>query len=270
MDESKAFPFFLSSPSDGNTQTEEQRKEEQTKYKESCDKYILSGLNRNVTIKFLIEKLIGMGCMPPKGFMKCIDCGDKKAGAGFGVVEETVLPPSTSVDKDSISMEKFKREAKDRKKRQCQNEATLQDLQKQINAQNEGKVNLRLLPEIFLCQQHLVNEDHAHQSIVHELIHAIDLCRSKMDPINNCIHMACTEIRAENLSGECGAVREMINGRTSLKGFRGHGAECVKRRAVLSVQANPNCTEKAKDYVDAAFERCFKDTFPFDRHPNLR
>ena len=50
----------------------------------------------------------------------------------------------------------------------------------------------------------------------------------------------------------------------------GHGAKCVKRRAQLSVKANPNCADKAEEYVDAAFERCYKDTFPFDRHPNLR
>jgi inner membrane protease ATP23 len=45
--------------------------------------------------------------------------------------------------------------------------------------------------------------------MVHELIHAIDLCRTKMDPLNNCMHMACTEIRAENLSGECDWTREL-------------------------------------------------------------
>ena len=90
-----------------------------------------------------------------------------------------------------------------------------------------------------------------------------------MDPINNCIHMACTEIRAENLSGECSWLREMQNGRM-LTDFVGHGAKCVKRRAALSVKANPNCAEKAEEYIDAAFERCYKDTYPFDRHPNLR
>jgi len=50
----------------------------------------------------------------------------------------------------------------------------------------------------------------------------------------------------------------------------GHGAKCVKRRAALSVKANPNCANKADEYVDAAFATCYKDTFPFDRHPNLR
>jgi hypothetical protein len=59
------------------------------------------------------------------------------------------------------------------------------------------------------------------------------------------------------------------NGRMTTD-FLGHGAKCVKRRAQLSVKANPNCAEKAEEYVEAAFERCYKDTFPFDRHPNLR
>ena len=52
--------------------------------------------------------------------------------------------------------------------------------------------------------------------------------------------------------------------------FIGHGEKCVKRRAALSVKANPNCADKAEEYIDAAFERCYKDTYPFDRHPNLR
>ena len=101
------------------------------------------------------------------------------------------------------------------------------------------------------------------------LMIAIYFDRTKMDPINNCIHMACTEIRAENLSGECHWLRELQSGRM-FTDFVGHGEKCVKRRAALSVKANPNCAEKADEYVEAAFERCYKDTFPFDRHPNLR
>ncbi len=248
-----AFPFMLPSPLDESVAKAAEEKK-------TCDKYVLSGLTKDVTVQFLMERLIGMGCTPPSGFISCIDCGDRQAGAGFGVVEETVVPPLIS--------RADRKEADERRKRQCDNKSTMTDLQDQIKAQNEGKSKLRLLPEIFLCQQNIVSEEHARQSMVHELIHAIDLCRTKMDPINNCIHMACTEIRAENLSGECNAVREAINGR--IDNFKGHGAECVKRRAALSVKANPNCAEKAHEYVDAAFEKCFRDTFPFDRHPNLR
>ncbi len=127
--------------------------------KKTCDKYILSGLNQNMTVQFLIDRLISMGCSPPKGFIQCIDCGTTMAGGGFGVIEEQV----TTVN--------------DKKKKLSTPPCDQDYIKGKIQEQNEGKVNLRLLPEIFLCQNHLVNQEHAHQSIVHELIHAIDLCR---------------------------------------------------------------------------------------------
>ena len=87
--------------------------------------------------------------------------------------------------------------------------------------------------------------------------------------MNNCLQMACTEIRAENLSGECSNwMRELST--KKMDSFLGHQKECVKRRAILSVKANPKCEKKAKDAVDLVFDRCYKDTFPFDRHPNLK
>lgn len=231
------------------------REEEQAAYKKTCDKHVASGLSRNVTIQFLLQQLEKMNCQPPPGFIRCTDCGDKKAGAGFGVVQETVLQ-GTGDD-----------EAQQRLMSLPQCQRSLHDLKDQLQAHKEGTSSLKLKPEIFLCQQHVRNESHAHQSMVHELIHAIDMCRTKMDPLHNCIHLACTEIRAENLSGECSVMNEI--GRMNHK-FPNHGKVCVKRRAALSLQANPNCSERADEYIEAAFERCYKDTFPFDRHPNLR
>mmetsp|Transcript_20084 Transcript_20084/g.40899 ORF Transcript_20084/g.40899 Transcript_20084/m.40899 type:complete len:134 (-) Transcript_20084:1441-1842(-) len=70
---------------------EKEREQEQEAYKATCDKYISTGLRRNVTVQFLIDRLIKMGCTPPNGFIKCVDCGDKMAGGGFGVVEETII-----------------------------------------------------------------------------------------------------------------------------------------------------------------------------------
>mmetsp|Transcript_20961 Transcript_20961/g.61013 ORF Transcript_20961/g.61013 Transcript_20961/m.61013 type:complete len:208 (-) Transcript_20961:738-1361(-) len=192
---------------------------EQAKFRETCDSYVKSGLTRNVTIQFLINRLIGMGCDPPKGFIRCMDCGDKQAGGGFGVVEETVVESEKAGDgrvkegtgpqaSNSASSSHVKENVA-RRSGVAQCLRTDEDLRKQLDAQKEGKVRLKLLPEIFLCQQHLRNEEHAHQSMAHELIHAIDLCRTKMDPLNNCMHMACTEIRAENLSGECAWTKEL-------------------------------------------------------------
>lgn len=41
---------------------------------------------------------------------------------------------------------------------------------------------------------------------------------------------------------------------------------CVKRRAVLSVEANPSCKDRAmaERAVNEVWESCFKDTRPFD------
>lgn len=263
MDIGGSFPFQATRASSSTQVTPD----DTARYHETCSKYIESGFSRNVTIKFLMERLVGLGCEPPKGFISCIDC-PVRAGGGFGVVEESILPQKSH---ESKGYQKYKEEAEERKNRveKCGKGLTnFKELKDQIDAQDAGNAKLRLLPDIFLCQQHLVNQEHAHQSIVHELIHAIDLCRANMKPIDNCLHMACTEIRAENLSGECNLTQEMLKGKVGK--FRGHGAECVKRRATLSVQANPKCSSNSRRYVDAAFDRCFRDTFPFDRHPNLR
>jgi len=224
--------------------------------KAKCEQYVKNGLKRDVTVQFLYERLLQLGCKPPDDLIRCVDCGSKPVAGGFGVVEEIDVTPISNqsarkVDSASCTAQ------------------TQEEINKLIAKQKDGKATLKLLPDIFLCQQNIQNETHARESIAHELIHAIDMCRTKMDPINNCIHMACTEIRAENLAGECHWVRELQRGRMGTN-FVGHGAECVKRRAIRSVKANPNCAEKADEYVDAAFDRCFKDTFPFDRHPNLR
>lgn len=39
-------------------------------------------------------------------------------------------------------------------------------------------------------------------TLTHELIHTLDYCRAELD-WTNIHHLACTEIRAANLSGEC-------------------------------------------------------------------
>lgn len=146
-----------------------EREKEQEQFKKTCDAYVEKGLTRNPTIKFLIDRLVQMGCEPPKGFIKCLDCGDRPMGGGFGVVEETVLPSQ----KNNVAL---KQDAERRAKvEQCHR--TEDDLRAQLAAQKEGKAKLRLLPEIFLCQNHIRNETHTHQSMAHELIHAIDLCR---------------------------------------------------------------------------------------------
>ena len=129
--------------------------------RERCDKFVQKGLNWNVTVQFLLERLVQLGCPPPPGLIRCVDCGDKQAAAGFGVVEE--------IDTGTAVL------SKDPSKKSCAQ--TQQEINSLLADQRDGKAKLKLLPEIFLCQQHLRDETHAHEAMVHELIHAVDLCR---------------------------------------------------------------------------------------------
>eukprot|EP00531_Pseudo-nitzschia_arenysensis_P008229 CAMPEP_0116120352 /NCGR_PEP_ID=MMETSP0329-20121206/3130_1 /TAXON_ID=697910 /ORGANISM="Pseudo-nitzschia arenysensis, Strain B593" /LENGTH=242 /DNA_ID=CAMNT_0003614117 /DNA_START=40 /DNA_END=768 /DNA_ORIENTATION=+ len=228
----------------------------------SCDGYVQAGLTGNKTIQFLLGNLVRMGCTPPEGFIQCMNCEGKPVSGGFGMLQEESLlgngQASTSTTNDSSS-----------KKPDCTKPT--QVLLDQFQRDKEGTSKLTLRPEIYLCEENVTGPNHANTILIHELIHAIDLCRAKMDPLRNCMQLACTEIRAENLSGECNLKWEFMRGKvnTATNVF-GHGKECARRRAIDSVQANPNCTERAALYVDAAMERCYADTFPFERHPNQR
>mmetsp|Transcript_26067 Transcript_26067/g.63619 ORF Transcript_26067/g.63619 Transcript_26067/m.63619 type:complete len:246 (+) Transcript_26067:116-853(+) len=235
---------------------------EKAAYKKTCDGYIEQGLQNNPTIQFLIQNLVDMGCPPPAGFMRCLDCEGKPVSGGFGMLQEE------SVDKSSLSSSSSSLKVGDRSNFRDKPDCTRprQDILDQFQREKEGKSKLSLRPEIYICQEHVAGPQHANTILAHELIHAIDMCRTKMDPLHNCMHLACTEIRAENLSGECNMSWEFMRGK--LDGWLGHGQECVRRRAIDSVRANPNCTKNASAYVDAAMERCYKDTFPFERHPN--
>ena len=229
-----------------STDTEKEKKERQT-----CDGYVEGGLTTNPTIQFLIQNLVDMGCAPPRGFIRCMDCEGKPVSGGFGMLQE--------VDVETQQMHPINTQKPDCAK-------SRQEILDQFQRDNEGKSKLTLKPEVYLCQEHVAGQKHANTILSHELIHAIDMCRAKLDPLRNCMHLACTEIRAENLSGECNMYWEFLRGK--LNSWMGHGQECVRRRAIDSVRANPNCSSKAEEYVDAAMERCYADTFPFERHPN--
>lgn len=98
---------------------------------------------------------------------------------------------------------------------------------------------------ILLCSNHLVTLSHTANTIVHEAVHAFDACRAKVD-WSDCVHHACSEIRAATLSGDCNFAREFFLRRNFAiaKQFQ----RCVKRRAELSVSLNPSCDSLAVSY----------------------
>ncbi|KAF9235377.1 peptidase M76 family-domain-containing protein [Melanogaster broomeanus] len=115
---------------------------------------------------------------------------------------------------------------------------------------------------IVLCQGHFAEKKHMEDTLTHELIHMYDHCKFKVDWYN-LRHHACSEIRANSLSGDCRWLRELDRGHVSIS--KQHQA-CVRRRAILSVRANPKCPDEAaaERAVNEVWESCFNDTRPFD------
>ncbi|KAJ7537105.1 hypothetical protein O6H91_12G097500 [Diphasiastrum complanatum] len=118
---------------------------------------------------------------------------------------------------------------------------------------------------VVICCNHVLFQKEVDMILTHELIHAYDHCRAKNLDWSNCEHHACSEIRAANLSGDCHFKQEFNRGNF---GFQKHHQVCVKRRALLSVAMNPNCSKSdAESAIDAVWSTCYKDTQPFDRVP---
>lgn len=117
---------------------------------------------------------------------------------------------------------------------------------------------------ILLCSNWIRSKWQLEDVLTHELVHVYDYLKFDID-LTNLNHHACTEIRASTLSGECRMFNEIK--KTGLGNFAGKFQECVKRRAVLSVAANPKCesVEQAERVVNTVWGSCFNDTRPFER-----
>jgi inner membrane protease ATP23 len=117
---------------------------------------------------------------------------------------------------------------------------------------------------ILICANQMRNRSHMEDTLAHEMVHAYDHLRFKMDAVHNLRHAACTEIRASTLSGECRWGREFFT--RGQWGVTQQLQECVRRRAALSVAARPGCRDAkhAEQVVNEVWDSCFHDTRPFD------
>ncbi|XP_032361116.1 mitochondrial inner membrane protease ATP23 homolog [Etheostoma spectabile] len=120
--------------------------------------------------------------------------------------------------------------------------------------------------QIVLCQNNIHQQSHMNRVVTHELIHAFDHCRAHVDWFNNFRHLACSEIRAANLSGDCSFSNEVSRFNFGLKE---HHQECVRGRALRSILAVRKISrEEAEKIVDEVFHTCFNDHEPFGRIPH--
>uniref|UniRef100_A0A674J9W1 Mitochondrial inner membrane protease ATP23 n=2 Tax=Terrapene triunguis TaxID=2587831 RepID=A0A674J9W1_9SAUR len=122
--------------------------------------------------------------------------------------------------------------------------------------------------QIVLCQNNIHQQSHMNRVVTHELIHAFDHCRAHVDWFSNVKHLACSEIRAANLSGDCSLINEMTRFKFGLKQ---HHQTCVRDRAIRSILAVRKVSkETAEKAVDGVFDSCFNDHEPFGRVPHSK
>ncbi|CAH7668156.1 mitochondrial inner membrane peptidase Atp23 [Phakopsora pachyrhizi] len=124
--------------------------------------------------------------------------------------------------------------------------------------------------QVKLCSDGLASKSHMEDVLSHELIHAWDHRRFKLD-WGNLQHVACTEIRANALSGDCRWLREID--RHNFK-FAKQRQFCARRRAILSVADHVKPSSEggdsldpmkvAEEVVDQVWASCWNDTRPFD------
>lgn len=127
---------------------------------------------------------------------------------------------------------------------------------------------------ITICENYATNKSVIEHTILHETIHSYDYCRADIDT-KNCVQVACSEIRAVNLSGECKFTREL--GRMNFGWINHHQVclhklltrlvnrikECVKRRVEATMKLQPLCKDKSTNYIEVAWKSCYRDWEPF-------
>lgn len=139
---------------------------------------------------------------------------------------------------------------------------------------------------VLICANHMRNRGHVEDTLAHEMVHAYDYLRFKVDRWN-LRHQACTEvcwvlvrngfwgqqanspcpllqIRASTLSGECRFTREFFT--RNQWHLTSQLQDCVRRRATLSLMARPGVKDDvhAARLVNEVWDNCFVDTRPFD------
>lgn len=121
-----------------------------------------------------------------------------------------------------------------------------------------------VLNQIVVCQNVATNKGLIQGVLTHEMIHMFDYCRNELD-FKNVDHLACTEIRAANLT-HCSFVSAWLQGDTSFFDFKESHKICVKNKALMSVLAVRNvCKEEAMEAIERVFPKCYADLEPIGR-----
>ena len=121
--------------------------------------------------------------------------------------------------------------------------------------------------KVWMCGNLIHNPFQYRRLLAHELIHAFDFARARIDT-GNLQHIACSEVRAYTLSGECDlwtkfweyAADDWLGTKMFSRKQR-----CVKEGALRSMGGSA----EASTAIEEVFPRCFRDHWPFTTESHM-
>ncbi|KAL0894041.1 hypothetical protein ABMA27_014103 [Loxostege sticticalis] len=120
------------------------------------------------------------------------------------------------------------------------------------------------LNQIVVCQNVSTRKGMVQGVLAHEMIHMFDYCRNELD-FRNMEHLACTEIRAANLT-HCSFTSAWSQGDASWTKIKEAHQDCVKTKALYSVMAVRQISKmEAIDIIEKVFPKCYADLEPIGR-----
>eukprot|EP00929_Paragymnodinium_shiwhaense_P059557 TRINITY_DN2982_c0_g1_i4.p1 TRINITY_DN2982_c0_g1~~TRINITY_DN2982_c0_g1_i4.p1 ORF type:complete len:224 (+),score=31.28 TRINITY_DN2982_c0_g1_i4:122-793(+) len=122
--------------------------------------------------------------------------------------------------------------------------------------------------KVWICANRFWNPFEFRRVLVHELVHAFDFARAKIDT-SSCVHMACTEIRAWNMSGECELWTKWWE--TLGEDMVNRKQRCVREGALASLLDSERCRDPAiaRAALEEAWQPCWHDHWPFTTKPDM-
>ncbi|KJP87722.1 hypothetical protein AK88_02617 [Plasmodium fragile] len=123
---------------------------------------------------------------------------------------------------------------------------------------------------IWLCSNNINNYYKLKYILTHELIHAFDFARANID-MYNCHHIACSEIRAYNMSNQCSYFNSKYFSPdydvfTNFKSPSIRATpknKCIYNNVYSSLNQYKPCTNNTHQFINDVFEKCMHDYWPF-------
>lgn len=123
---------------------------------------------------------------------------------------------------------------------------------------------------IWICANNVNNVYTLKYILLHELLHAFDFARANID-VYNCHHIACTEIRAYNMSSQCGYFNSKyfkgnVNVFEQLKSEQIQNTQknkCIYNNVYATLCQFKPCKNNAEKYINDVFQKCTHDYWPF-------